>query len=153
MGTKTLALQRVKAEYEDLANNQVPSMIVMSTNPLQWDGELIGPEGTPYANQKFHFTILFPESYPFHPPEFRFRDPKVYHPNIMIGDQDGGMVHIRMLKTWTDTCSARQLLTFVYEHFVKPDLFCIGNNPEAALNYRDNPQLYAQRVQEFIGAR
>ena len=60
---------------------------------------IIGPEGTPYEDGFFYFTIDIPESYPFHHPSAKFEtiNHKIrFNPNLY----EGGKVCLSIIGTW-----------------------------------------------------
>ena len=46
-----------------------------------WEGQIIGPSGTPYQEGIFKVSISFPKDYPFKPPIVTFLT-KIYHCNV-----------------------------------------------------------------------
>ncbi|KAH8945842.1 hypothetical protein BDL97_12G062600 [Sphagnum fallax] len=53
-------------------------------NLSQLEAQILGPEGTVYANGIFKLQVRVPDRYPFEPPNVKFVTP-IYHPNIDTG--------------------------------------------------------------------
>lgn len=91
----------------ELANAQSDSM--RNSGIYYWYDEadirkgkamIIGPEGTPYANCPFIFSLELPNDYPFNPPivQVLTSDGKTrFHPNLYVT----GKVCLSILGTWT----------------------------------------------------
>ena len=54
---------------------------------------MFGPKDTPYEGGKFNLNVVFPDQYPFKPPEITFKTP-IYHPNI----DESGSICVSILK-------------------------------------------------------
>ena len=77
-----MAHARIRRELIEMKRSPPANCSAGPTDDLQrWEGSIIGPEGTPYANGIFRLTIDFPGDYPFRPPHIVFRT-RIYHPNI-----------------------------------------------------------------------
>ena len=55
-------------------------------NMYSWEGEIYGPEDSPYDGGVFHIGIDVPEDYPLKPPLFKLQT-RIYHPNIKVDGQ------------------------------------------------------------------
>jgi ubiquitin-conjugating enzyme E2 T len=58
-------------------------------NLSQLEAQILGPDGTVYANGVFKLQVRVPDRYPFEPPNVKFVTP-IYHPNI---DSGGRICH------------------------------------------------------------
>ncbi|KAH9545848.1 hypothetical protein CY35_12G068700 [Sphagnum magellanicum] len=58
-------------------------------NLSQLEAQILGPDGTVYANGIFKLQVRIPDRYPFEPPNVKFVTP-IYHPNI---DSGGRICH------------------------------------------------------------
>jgi ubiquitin-conjugating enzyme E2 T len=58
-------------------------------NLSQLEAQILGPDGTVYANGIFKLQVRVPDRYPFEPPNVKFVTP-IYHPNI---DSGGRICH------------------------------------------------------------
>lgn len=85
--------------------------------------DLDGPEGTPFADGRFHVALLLDEHYPEVPPKGYFRT-KIFHPNV----SDRGEICVNALKRdWAPSLGLRHVLVVIRCLLVEP-------NPESALN-------------------
>ena len=76
------------------------------TNILEAKAIIIGPKNTPFENGVFYFNILFPNNYPYSPPNVQYYSTSRYriHPNLYIGkSQDNflGKVCLSIINTWS----------------------------------------------------
>jgi len=82
-----------------------------------WHGNVKGPTGTPYEAGTFHFTVVFPDNFPFKPPEVTFMT-KIYHP----GFNEEGHICLPMLRDqWKPATSMNTVLTAIRDKIGKPD--------------------------------
>lgn len=85
--------------------------------------DLDGPEGTPFADGRFHVALVFDDKYPEVPPKGFFRT-KIFHPNV----SDRGDICVNALKKdWSPQLGLRHVLLVIRCLLVEP-------NPESALN-------------------
>lgn len=80
-----MSAQRIRKELKLLAEES-KSMPGCSAGPvgddlLNWQGIIVGPEGTPYVGGVFKLEIVFPSDYPYKAPKVTFATP-IYHCNI-----------------------------------------------------------------------
>lgn len=118
---------------------------------LEWEGEILGPKDTPYAEGKFPLKINIPEGYPHEPPEVYFTIP-IYHPNISRPlDSPNGVVSkicIDILKTnWSPALNISTLLVSIRNLFNDPN-FDDPLNPEAVDHYNSDKADYELKVKE-----
>lgn len=67
----------------DLMTKPTPGVSAFPHNGdmLHWIGTITGPEKTPYEGLTLKLGFVFPATYPYVPPEVRFKTP-IYHPNV-----------------------------------------------------------------------
>jgi len=80
-----MSAQRIRKELK-LLEEESKSMPGCSAGPvgddlLNWQGIIVGPEGTPYVGGVFKLEIVFPSDYPYKAPKVTFATP-IYHCNI-----------------------------------------------------------------------
>ena len=80
-----MSAQRIRKELK-LLEEESKSMPGCSAGPvgddlLNWQGIIVGPEGTPYVGGVFKLEIKFPSDYPYKAPKVTFATP-IYHCNI-----------------------------------------------------------------------
>ena len=89
--SKSAALYRLKKEFElcskdiDLITNGC-IIGLENENLFLWRATMVGPKDTPYEGGLFRILIIFPEDYPNHGPEFKFKN-KIYH--LFVNPEDG----------------------------------------------------------------
>ena len=67
---------------DDMAKGPDPPGIeLLEVAHTSWCFAVFGPEGTPYEDGTFRFTVTFPETYPFACPEFKLLT-RIYHWNM-----------------------------------------------------------------------
>lgn len=91
--------QQIQRELVEMRENSNPLVCAKPkrNNLREWEGFILGPPNSPYANGKFNVSIKFPSDYPNSPPEvcvnlflivhtynhFQVKlMTKIYHPNI-----------------------------------------------------------------------
>ncbi|EGT41329.1 CBN-UBC-26 protein [Caenorhabditis brenneri] len=69
-GVPTVALQRLKKDYQKLLKEPVPFMKAapLETNILEWRYIIFGAPKTPYEGGIFLGKLMFPKDFPFKPP-------------------------------------------------------------------------------------
>ena len=111
------------------------------------EGQLVGPEGTPYAGGVFRLEVAVPARYPFEPPKVRFVTP-VYHPNI----DSAGRICLDTLNMppkgcWTPSLNLSTVMTSVRLLLAEP-------NPDDGLmvditrEFRVNHPLFLQKARQ-----
>jgi len=124
-------------EMNDLRSRPVSGVSVSPSeeNMLLWKGTVKGPIDSPYKGGTFHFTIQFPDNFPFKPPVFTLTT-KIYHPGI----NEEGHICLPMLRDeWKPATSMITVLQTVHDKIGKPspddpfeaDIAAILKNDEA----------------------
>ncbi|KAG8906253.1 hypothetical protein FRB99_007315 [Tulasnella sp. 403] len=89
------AVRRIGKELNDLNSRPVSGITVTAKedNMMVWHGNVKGPVDSPYKGGTFHFTVTFPDNFPFKPPAVVFST-KIYHP----GFNEEGHICLAMLR-------------------------------------------------------
>ena len=117
-----MSVKAILKQYEALKQNPLEGISVEPSNNIyKWNGILIGPKNTPYEDGKFHFSVIFPENYPFKHPEVEILTP-AYHPNV----RDGKMIlccscYRGFFQDWSPAITIRVVLEVVMEEFKQPN--------------------------------
>lgn len=144
------ATKRIAAEYSQISKEPIEGVSqieLVNDNLFEWNGYLKGPQGTPYESGKFHFTLTYPENFPFKAPTVQFKT-KIYHPNF---DQDGNIC-IGLLKpeSWKPTARVSQIFQSLLQLLAEP-------NPDdpldagAAETYNTNRPKFNDTAKEYVG--
>jgi len=135
------ALRRVQKEFRDLITRPVEGIVVTpkDENMFFWECDLKGPVGTPYQGGTFHFTIEFPDTFPFKPPTVTFTT-KIYHPGI----NEEGHICLSMLRDeWKPATSLTTVLKTIYDKIGKPSPDDPFDTEVAAVLKNDEPKFKA----------
>jgi ubiquitin-conjugating enzyme E2 D len=105
-----MASTRLKKELDQLQKSPPENC---SAGPVDdkdirhWKAMIIGPTGTPYEGGVFYLDVVFPEDYPFKPPDMKFIT-KIYHPNV---SDYSGRICLDILKTkWSPALTLSKTL-------------------------------------------
>ena len=113
-------------------------------NLREWQGQIIGPEGTPYENGVFRLSISFSVDYPFKPPLIRFLT-KIYHCNI---NGKGGICLDILKDNWTPSLTLPKVLLSVNQLLTDP----CPQDPlvkSIAVQYLNHRELHDQTAREW----
>lgn len=124
MALTVAAMRTLMLQQQEVAENPVDGV---RPRPLQelsvYHFDLDGPQGTPFAQGRFHVALSFDEHYPSVPPKGTFKT-KIFHPNI----SDRGDICVNALKRdWSPQLGLRHVLIVIRCLLIEP-------NPESALN-------------------
>lgn len=109
--------------------------------------EFHGPKDSPYEGGVWKVHVELPDAYPYKSPSIGFMN-KIWHPNV---DEGAGSVCLDVInQTWSPMFD----LVNVFEVFL-PQLLLYPNptdplNGEAAALLMREPQLYANKVREYV---
>ena len=118
------ALGVLKKELTDLQKDPIITLGVtvgaIKNDVFHWQITMLGPQDTPYANGLFYLTADFPDDYPKHGPEVKFKN-KMYHLNV----SSNGHVCISTLNKWVPGTTMSEVLSLIFALFYK-------QNPDSA---------------------
>ena len=102
MDQSNIALARLNKEYKLCSNDndliQIGCNFGLEGDIYHWRVTMAGPKNTPYEGGLFFISIIFPEDYPTHGPEFKFQN-KIYHLNV-DWKNDLGHICINSINSW-----------------------------------------------------
>lgn len=130
-----MALKRLNKELDECGNNlpEGLSACPKGDDMFAWQGTIIGPEESPYADGVFFLDIKFPKDYPFKPPKVNF-ETKIYHCNV---NEKGGICLPILKDEWSPALTVAKVLQAIYNLLQEPD---VDNpvNAEIAQLYKTN---------------
>ena len=122
--------KRIQKEIKDLVENPEEltkegiTLVPNESNIQNFHGSIIGPVGTPYAGLKYELEIKIGTDYPMKPPNVKFVNRKIYHPNV----NTSGDICIDILKNeWAPTLSLSKMMLSICSLLNEP-------NPSSPLN-------------------
>ena len=102
MDQTNIGLTRLNKEYQlcskDMDLIQIGCNFGLENDLYHWRVTMTGPKNTPYEGGLFFISIIFPEDYPTHGPEFKFLN-KIYHLNV-DWKNDLGHICINSINSW-----------------------------------------------------
>jgi ubiquitin-conjugating enzyme E2 D/E len=115
---------RLTKEREQLIADPPAGIAAQPSNAelSEWDGALVGPEGTPYCGGVFYFKISCPPEYPLKAPTIKFQT-KIYHCNI---GADGSVCHEVLRDKWSPVLTLSHALISVMSLLKNPNLGFAG---------------------------
>jgi len=135
------ALRRITKELNEIKTRPVPdvSVSLREDNLFFWNATVKGPAESYYKGGTFHFTIQFPDNYPFKPPTVTFTT-KIYHPGI----NDEGHICLPILRDeWKPATSMPSLLQAIHDKIAKPSPDDPFDVDVAAVLKNDEPKFRA----------
>mmetsp|Transcript_99364 Transcript_99364/g.171165 ORF Transcript_99364/g.171165 Transcript_99364/m.171165 type:complete len:162 (-) Transcript_99364:138-623(-) len=139
-------LKRLEKELSDISapsgSSQVRAHLV-DGDPMHWEAEVMGPEGTPYEGGEFKIAVDIPSDYPYNPPSMKFST-KIWHPNI--SSQTGGITLDVLGGEWKPAFTIRTSLLSIQALLSSPE----PDDPrdaEVAYMYKTNRDLFNETAQ------
>lgn len=156
------ALPHLQKQLREMTTNPPAGFRVEVEHDLyHWTVWFTGPPETPYATGQYKAQISFPKEFPMEPPTFRimsnFWHPNVYpNGNICIsilhppGTDDMNVEETAMMR-WTPVQTIRSVLISIISLLSDPDPKESGApaNVDALVMYRDRPDAFLKRCQEY----
>ena len=140
-------IKRLKSELKELTSSPPANCSagpLDENNLFQWQGTIMGPEGSPYAGGIFYLRIDFTNDYPFKPPKMIFLT-KIYHCNI----NSAGNICLDILKDqWSPALTISKVLLSICSLMDEPN----PNDPlvpEIAHLYKTNRKEHDRRAQQY----
>eukprot|EP00039_Didymoeca_costata_P017988 m.331653 g.331653 ORF g.331653 m.331653 type:complete len:203 (+) comp16772_c1_seq1:236-844(+) len=113
MSNPKMAVARVKREVAEVKKDKqiqecnIKLDFVESNEFTHLQGEIPGPDDTPFAGGTFKLDIMIPDAYPFSPPKVKFIT-KIWHPNV---SSQTGAICLDILKDqWAAAMTLRTVL-------------------------------------------
>jgi len=156
MGT-VAAVKAIQAQWQELLLDPPPGINAgpQDDDWFNWTACIQGPAGTPYEGGLFFLSIVFPQDYPFQPPQVNFTTP-IYHPNI---NDKGGICLSILIRNcswdngWSPALSVTSVLLSIMvlmsepntDHSLKPELAALYEKDRETFNKqaRDYTKLHA----------
>ena len=161
MNQNTLTLTRISKEFQLCQQDNDLIQIgcnfgLDNNNIFTWRVSMVGPVNTPYEGGLFTLSILFPNDYPSHGPEFKFKN-KMYHLNVVSNqlDKDFGHICISSINEWRTTGRVKGGFYTIKQALF--DIFCLFYNQgvesaydkNMAFNYQNNPDAFNEEARKW----
>ncbi|EGB12630.1 hypothetical protein AURANDRAFT_69594 [Aureococcus anophagefferens] len=111
---------RLKKELTELTRDTKSGVTVevKSSDMMELEGVITGPEGTPYEGGTYQIGITIPSGYPFEPPKMKFLT-KIWHPNI---SSQTGAICLDILKDqWSPALTIKTALLSLQALLCSPE--------------------------------
>ena len=140
-------VSRIKKELKEFTSDPPPGI---SGGPddsgdiFRWNATIVGPADSPYAGGLFFLEIIFSQSYPFKPPQIKFKT-RIYHPNI---NQHGSICLDILKQQWSPALTISKVLLSISSLLSDP-------NPEDPLvpaiahHYKTNYEEYLVTARSY----
>ena len=153
------SLLRLKNEFEACQKDNDLVQIgcnfgLENDNYYKWRCTMVGPKNSPYEGGLFTILITFPNDYPNHGPEFKFKN-KIYHLNVDFKG-DYGHICINSINSWRtqgkvagrNNYNVRQALLDIFCLFYKQGIDSAYDEEMARL-YRDEPEKFNEEAKKW----
>ena len=143
---------RINQEYQLCMNDNDLVSIgcnfgLENNNIFTWRVTMSGPTNTPYGGGLFTIVVIFPNDYPAHGPEFKFKN-RIYHLNVDF-DKDPGHICISKLNDWRVRGKVKDLPFYTVKQALY-DIFCLFYNQGVDSAYNENmAQQYFNNREQF----
>ena len=152
MNTGNETMNRISQEYNFCVNDNDLVAIgcnfgLENNNIFTWRITMSGPTNTPYGGGLFTILATFPNDYPVHGPEFKFKN-KIFHLNVNFSD-DPGHICISSLNDWRTRGKVKDLPFYTVKQALF-DIFCLFYNQGVVGAYDQKmAELYKNNRQAF----
>ena len=152
MNTGNETMNRISQEYNFCVNDNDLVAIgcnfgLENNNIFTWRITMSGPTNTPYGGGLFTIPATFPNDYPVHGPEFKFKN-KIFHLNVNFSD-DPGHICISSLNDWRIRGKVKDLPFYTVKQALF-DIFCLFYNQGVVGAYDQKmAELYMNNRQAF----
>ena len=152
MNTGNETMNRISQEYNFCVNDNDLVAIgcnfgLENNNIFTWRITMSGPTNTPYGGGLFTILATFPNDYPVHGPEFKFKN-KIFHLNVNFSD-DPGHICISSLNDWRIRGKVKDLPFYTVKQALF-DIFCLFYNQGVVGAYDQKmAELYMNNRQAF----
>ena len=152
MNTGNETMNRISQEYNFCVNDNDLVAIgcnfgLENNNIFTWRITMSGPTNTPYGGGLFTILATFPNDYPVHGPEFKFKN-KIFHLNVNFLD-DPGHICISSLNDWRIRGKVKDLPFYTVKQALF-DIFCLFYNQGVVGAYDQKmAELYMNNRQAF----
>ena len=152
MNTGNETMNRISQEYNFCVNDNDLVAIgcnfgLENNNIFTWRITMSGPTNTPYGGGLFTILATFPNDYPVHGPEFKFKN-KIFHLNVNFSD-DPGHICISSLNDWRIRGKVKDLPFYTVKQALF-DIFCLFYNQGVVGAYDQKmAELYMNNRQVF----
>ena len=140
-------IKRLKSELKELTSSPPANCSagpIDENNLFQWQGTIMGPEGSPYEGGIFYLRIDFTNDYPFKPPKIIFLT-KIYHCNI----NSAGSICLDILKDqWSPALTISKVLLSICSLMDEPN----PNDPlvhDIASLFKTNRKEHDRRAHQY----
>lgn len=139
---------RLKNELSKLVKEPICNSEIALENEEDirvWVVVMQGPSDSPYSEGYFKLRFVFPENYPFKPPEVKFLT-TMYHPNIK---QDTGEICLDVFSSsWTPTQKVSEILEKIASILKSPSSTS-PLEPEIANLLQNNTKEFEKNAKEY----
>ena len=112
--------KRIESELDEIIKTppeNISAGPIKQENLNHWSATIMGPSDSPFQGGIFQLEIVFPEKYPFKPPQIKFVTP-IYHMNI----NHHGAICLDILNTsWSPVLTITKVLLSICSLLTDPN--------------------------------